>query len=549
MADDEMDDGRFAPVGAIDGEVVESTERALLSVNAKPTDMVDASLIAMLTKAELDQMIATSRALPRSVALAQRATYELATMDMEAATSCRFILPRGKDSVTGKAKVIEGPSVGLARLVAGRWGNCRAESRPTDINRTEGYVEAEGIFHDLETNYAIKARVRRSIRGKPFKGQPGRLFNDDMINVTAMAASAIGFRNAVFGGVPEPIWRPAYNAAQAMIRGDIKSLSQRRDDLVIAFRERLNVKEADLYKALGVAGVADIGLDEIVIATGFFTALKNNEFTIEDLIKDAGPVSGAPAAAAAGKSMAAGNTAAPKPSEPPKPTPGAQPRPEGHKLERKKVEETPHDPKTGEVLEPNKSKPDDPFKGGPAPMGVRYNLSSDDRSDQGTLPVYQNGVRVGDSGTLAGVPIYDEHPPGTVVVEPKPEADEGFPGDKAPLQGTDWQAEFDAWRPAVDAAGDLAEVQALLTEFLEPGPDDTYRALARQVVFERALEIDAGAADPKFNPWAFDLWLDSGAKESVGAVFQAVMRKPPWGKLSEDEQARLIARVREIQGT
>jgi hypothetical protein len=331
----EMDEGRFAPIdenGVIEGEVVESTERALSLVGQ--SSEIDMGMVAVLTRAELDQQITTARAYPRSVTLAMNATKEIACLDMATAKECGYALPRGKDD-SGKAKVVTGPSVRLAEIVAGRWGNCRAESRTVLVDRVEMFVEAEGMFHDLETNYAVRARVRRSIRGKPWQGKPGKLFSDDMINVTSNAAGSIAFRNAVFKGIPKPIWAPAYAATLDVVRGDLKSLGARRVDLLVAFKDQLQIKPETLYKILGVPGEQDIGLDELVIAAGFFSAIKNNEITAEDLIRDVG----GPATAAGTKTLAGAFGDKSKTEAPKEPAKAAD----------KPAVTPPHDPETGEV--------------------------------------------------------------------------------------------------------------------------------------------------------------------------------------------------------
>jgi hypothetical protein len=131
-------------------------------------------MVAILTRAELDQMVVTARANPRSIHLALESTREIACLDMATATECGYALPRGRDETTGKQNVITGPSVRLAEIVACQWGNCQAASRVTDVNRAEGWVEAEGVFIDFQTNYRVTARTRRSIRGKPYQWQGGR---------------------------------------------------------------------------------------------------------------------------------------------------------------------------------------------------------------------------------------------------------------------------------------------------------------------------------------------------------------------------------------
>ena len=171
-----------------------------------------------------------------------------------------------------------GPSVRLAELIAQQWGNNRYYSRVTAVDKREGYIEAEGIYQDLETNSVVGAKVRRRITNSK-----GRTYNDDMILVTGNAAASIALRNAILKGVPRPIWRRAYVAAAEAVRGDIKTLGGRRVALLEAFKE-LGIKPPQVFGMGKVKGEADIGLDELVVLAGIFTAIKNGEATVDDIL-------------------------------------------------------------------------------------------------------------------------------------------------------------------------------------------------------------------------------------------------------------------------
>src|SRR5690606_10481701 len=127
----------------------------------------------------------------------------------------------------------------------------------------------EGVFHDLQTNTATTARVRRSIRNKY-----GRCYSEDMIIVTGNAACAIAKRNAVLGGVPKAAWRAAYTAVEKVIAGDIKTLAERRTKAVAAFAT-FGVKPEQICAALQIKSVDEITLDHIPTLIGMHSALKN----------------------------------------------------------------------------------------------------------------------------------------------------------------------------------------------------------------------------------------------------------------------------------
>lgn len=231
---------------------------------------INQSLAVMLTRAEVDQQVATSRAMPRSIDRAVKNILSLATMDRESAAECIYALPRG-------GKPIRGPSIRMAEIIASQWGNCRTGARVVHVDRAEKFVEAEGVFHDLETNMATTARVRRRISDKQ-----GRVLTDDMIIVTGNAACSIAKRNAILGAVPKAVWRKAYLKVEGVIAGDVQTLVQRRDEAVKAFA-MYGVKPEQIYAAIGVSGMADIAIDHIIILAGMMSAIQNGEETVESL--------------------------------------------------------------------------------------------------------------------------------------------------------------------------------------------------------------------------------------------------------------------------
>ena len=267
------------------------------------------SLAVSLARAEVDQQITTAHAYPRSITRAVQNIMTLATLDERSAEECVYALPRA-------GKAIKGPSVRLAEIIASQWGNCRVGARVVHVDRIEKYVEAEGVFHDLETNTATTARVRRRISGKN-----GRVYDDDMIVVTGNAACAIAKRNAILGAVPKAVWRKAYDSVEAVLVGDVKTLAERRDGAMKAFAA-FGVKPDLVFAALGIGGVDDVTLEHISTLIAMHSALKSGEATVEEMF---------PAQAA-------------KP-----PTEGANLSEKLGNLANEK-KDPPHDPKTGEVI-------------------------------------------------------------------------------------------------------------------------------------------------------------------------------------------------------
>ncbi|RWX72528.1 hypothetical protein [Mesorhizobium sp. M2A.F.Ca.ET.039.01.1.1] len=262
-----------------DGEVIEQ--------RASVPQMIDTAGLSTIVRAELDAQIVTAKQFPRSIQRVIGNITTLATLDEDTAEECLYALVRKKKQRSRNAqanqqpeeenKPIEGPSIRLAEIAAQCYGNCRIEARVIAVNRVEKYVEAEGIFLDLETNMASKATVRRRI-----STSGGYLFSDDMINVTSNAACAIAKRNAVLAGIPRGVYRPAYMAARKIVAGTAETLSANRDKAIKAFAN-FGVTPEQIFEALGVDGEREIKTDHIATLRAMFMTLKNGEETVESM--------------------------------------------------------------------------------------------------------------------------------------------------------------------------------------------------------------------------------------------------------------------------
>lgn len=254
-----------------DGEIIEGSSLST----------VDNAALATISRVEIDQQVATARQYPRSVDRAVKNIVALATLDEETAEECCYALVRrGKRAGSGGGednKPIEGPSVRLAEIAAQQWGNCRIDARVVEINRKEKYIAAEGVFHDLETNVAIKNTVRRRISTKS-----GGLFSDDMIIVTGNAACAIARRNAILAGIPRGVYRPAYARAREIIAGTAETLTSNRTKAIDAFK-RFGVTPDQIFEVLDVEGEGDIKPSHIATLRAMFSTLKNGESSVEEM--------------------------------------------------------------------------------------------------------------------------------------------------------------------------------------------------------------------------------------------------------------------------
>ena len=223
-------------------------------------------------RAEYDIQIATAKKYPRSLQRIKDNCIAIVTMDKEIAASCRYALPRG-------GKNISGPSVHLARIIAQQYGNIRVDARVKQI--ADRQVISEAVCFDLETNYACKVEVRRSI----FSKTKGR-YDDDMITVTGNASNAIAFRNAVLNVVPKGITQAVYDASMKVLTGDLtdeQKIVSARTKALDFFKSEYNVSEEQVLKAMGLRSVNQIKSEQIADLRAMLQAIKDGDSTVEEM--------------------------------------------------------------------------------------------------------------------------------------------------------------------------------------------------------------------------------------------------------------------------
>jgi len=231
----------------------------------------DIDTIEAGNRAEYDIQISTAKKYPRNLTRVRDNVVAIVTMDKSTSETCRYALPRG-------GKTLSGPSVHLARIMAQQYGNLRVDSRVKQI--TDKQIISEAVCFDLETNYAVKVEVRRSIVNKT-----GGRFNEDMITVSGNAASAIAYRNAVLAVIPKAITDSAYNAAIRMITGDLTSedkLIAARKKAIDYFKDNYKVTEDQVFKAIGVRTMSQIKAEQIADLRGLEQSLKDGDTTPEE---------------------------------------------------------------------------------------------------------------------------------------------------------------------------------------------------------------------------------------------------------------------------
>jgi hypothetical protein len=241
-----------------------------MSNQLQVVEVVAESALSLITKAEIDTQISTAKAFPRSLKIFMDKAMSMATLNEEIAASCSYALPRG-------GKSLEGPTVRLAEIVCASYGNIRAGARV--IANDGKTITAQGICHDLESNYCVTVEVKRKITDKM-----GKTFNEDMQVVTGNAACAVAYRNAVFKVVPSALINDVYDKTKEVSRGTLETLIKRREK-ALTYAKSLGVTDKQICEVLEIKKVDDIDIDKLETFRGMLTLIKNGESTVKDLFE------------------------------------------------------------------------------------------------------------------------------------------------------------------------------------------------------------------------------------------------------------------------
>lgn len=558
----------------IEGEIVESTEHAMAAGaaagQAGALAGMESSLAVKQSQADLDQLIVTAHKFPRSITRVLENITTLATLDTPTAHECSFSLPRGKDPETGKPKAITGPSIRLAEIIASQWGNCRVGSQVVAVERGDKVVVAEGIFLDLETNYQSTVRVRRKI-----SDSKGRIYSEDMIVVTGNAAAAIALRNAILRGVPKPVWRQAYDKVLGVITGDVATIGARRVDLLSKFKADFKMTPRQVFAIVGVAGEQDIGPEEIVIAAGFYTALRNGEVTPEDLLKDAAASQspgGKTLGDAYGTKESAPQTTPPAATEQHDPITGevkeTAPAKEDHKLPPAQTTTSPASTttsaganqsetvtiETAKISAEASTPQDDPDQARP---GEVYVLFGDALDEGGRRATYKDGDQfstVSEAGAKT-LPTRRSHPQGTaasseagsITTDPEnrvdPEQQEDEPEAEDEDEAIEEAPEFAKFRAAVMGTESWltikAEWGALRKSPVYEGAPRDVQVAAQRVAAHATVALIQAKKDPvkiHEDPILYMLWLTIAEPDAIGPMWQDVIQTPAYNKMNDAQR-------------
>lgn len=235
-------------------------------IEIKQSDVLQA-----INASEIDIQVSTAKHYPRSIpdVLNKISTY--ATMDVETAADCFYVLRRNGSN---GSNTVEGLSVRMAEIIAGAWGNLRVQTRI--IGNDGKTITAQGICHDLETNVAVSVEVKRRITDKY-----GKTYSEDMQVVTGNAASAIAFRNAVLKVVPKAVTKRVIEGVKQVALGQSLDLETSRQRMIEYFA-KLGVTKEMLLEYLNLKKVDEIDKEAVFELRATANAIKEGTITVQD---------------------------------------------------------------------------------------------------------------------------------------------------------------------------------------------------------------------------------------------------------------------------
>lgn len=234
-------------------------------------EIKQAEVLQAINRSEVDMQVATAKQYPRELpkVLNQIATY--ATMDVETASECFYVLRRNGDN---GGSAIEGLSVRMAEIIAGAWGNLRVQTRI--IGNDGKTITAQGICHDLETNVAVSVEVKRRITDRD-----GRTYSEDMQVVTGNAASAIAFRNAVLKVVPKAVTKKVIEEVKQVALGQAIDLETSRRNCLANFA-KAGVTEKMIFELFNISKIEEIDKNILFELKGLWNAIKEGSTTVQE---------------------------------------------------------------------------------------------------------------------------------------------------------------------------------------------------------------------------------------------------------------------------
>lgn len=253
------------------------------AVQDKPTASASLSLSGNL----LDVMLDVARRSPRNLEVVlENAKQEIAIVP-ELAKRCYYSIPF-TDRESDSKKMVEGPSIKLANIVARLFKNCVVSGRIVEEDATR--IKVEGLCYDLENNVLRTAPISVSKTYVKKGGKGIAFWPADQLNRQVQSGVSKGARNAVFNVVPVWLVDQCFQYAKHLalnppkMKGDsrpVKSVQERIQDARTLFKKEYKVTDDEMSKF-----IMDHfeGQDDNTVLAGLIgldTALQEKQTTVE----------------------------------------------------------------------------------------------------------------------------------------------------------------------------------------------------------------------------------------------------------------------------
>ncbi len=245
------------------------------------TEIVLPSSLGAMVRSEIEAQVATARRYPRKIKTFLDRSIQQVTAMPVIAKKCMYALERW-DAKEGKKKIIDGPSIRMAEIMASAYGNLRTQARV--IGMDDRFVTVEGNCLDTENNVGFSQEIKRRITTSK-----GKTYNEDMIMVTANAAMSIALRNAIFRVIPVAYRDIIYAEAKRVAVGGAAGFISQRDEVLGFFADH-DIPLADVLDACGAASVDDMTADHICALIGIQNSINDGTTTLARVFAKPEPV-------------------------------------------------------------------------------------------------------------------------------------------------------------------------------------------------------------------------------------------------------------------
>lgn len=253
------------------------------AVQDKPTAMASLSLSGNL----LDVMLDVARRSPRNLEVVLNAAKQEIMIVPELAKRCYYSIPFS-DKNSDSKKMVEGPSIKLANIVARLFKNMVVSGRIVEEDPTR--IKVEGLCFDLENNVLRTAPI--SVSKTYVKKDRGGVafFPADQLNRQVQAGISKGVRNAVFNVVPVWLVDQCFQFAKQLvvnppqIKGatkPVKSVQERIQDARTLFKREYKVTDEEMSKFLVEHFEGQDDNSVLAGLIGLDTALQENQTTVD----------------------------------------------------------------------------------------------------------------------------------------------------------------------------------------------------------------------------------------------------------------------------